>query len=53
MQIIGEKGKFQVGVKPVVTTRKLARVSVSSTSSSPIPDKPVLRKHGKIISFFR
>lgn len=55
-KIIGDK--VPAGLPIVPSVRKLQRLSVSSSSSassasSSVPDKPVLRKHGKLISFFR
>lgn len=53
-QVIGDK--VPAGLPIVSSVRRLQRLSVSSTpssSSAAAPEKPVLRKHGKLIAFFR
>ncbi|CAG7836078.1 unnamed protein product [Allacma fusca] len=51
VQVIGDKVPASLPIVP--STRRLQRLSVSSTNSSSVPAKPVLRKHGKLIAFFR
>jgi len=52
-QVIGDK--IPAGLPVVPSVRRLQRLSVTSSSSNSTtaPDKPVLRKHGKLIAFFR
>ncbi|ODM89527.1 GTPase-activating protein CdGAPr, partial [Orchesella cincta] len=51
VQVIGDK--VPAGLPIVSSVRRLQRLSVSSSASSSAPEKPVLRKHGKLIAFFR